>query len=137
MCGEHMWEENYLFMHDLFSFIPSLDDPTKTIKQDTREFTRLLGHLRHGIAGHAPAQDASRPATLPRIRRIRETRYGNDRNLRSTGRCADGRQRLTIAVIEDNASVRKATPNAAREVKATSVGRTQIGIHRPRGVRCP
>ena|SRR5271167_1890779 len=62
MCGEHMWEENYLFMHDLFSFIPSLDDPTKTIKQDTREFTRLLGHLRHGIAGHAPAQDASRPA---------------------------------------------------------------------------
>src|SRR5271169_248140 len=39
MRGERMFEENYVCMFDLFSFIPSLDDPTKTIKQDTLEFT--------------------------------------------------------------------------------------------------
>jgi oleate hydratase len=39
MRGERMFEENYVCMYDLFSFIPSLDDPTKTIKQDTLEFT--------------------------------------------------------------------------------------------------
>ena len=39
MRGERMFEENYVCMYDLFSFIPSVDDPTKTIKQDTLEFT--------------------------------------------------------------------------------------------------
>ncbi len=40
MRGERMFEENYVCMYDLFSFIPSLDDPNKTIKQDTLEFTQ-------------------------------------------------------------------------------------------------
>jgi oleate hydratase len=39
MRGERMFEANYVCMYDLLSFIPSLDDPTKTIKQDTLEFT--------------------------------------------------------------------------------------------------
>lgn len=40
MRGERMFEENYVCMYDLFSFIPSLEDPNKTIKQDTLEFTK-------------------------------------------------------------------------------------------------
>ena len=40
MRGERMFEENYVCMYDLLSFIPSVDDPTKTIKQDTLEFTK-------------------------------------------------------------------------------------------------
>ena len=39
MRGERMFEVNYVCMYDLLSFIPSLDDPTKTVKQDTLEFT--------------------------------------------------------------------------------------------------
>ncbi len=39
MRGERMFEENYVCMYDLLSFIPSVDDPTKTAKQDTLEFT--------------------------------------------------------------------------------------------------
>ena len=39
MRGERMFEANYVCMYDLLSFIPSLDDPTKSIKQDTLEFT--------------------------------------------------------------------------------------------------
>ena len=39
MRGERIFEENYVCMYDPFSFIPSLDDPTKTIKQDTLQFT--------------------------------------------------------------------------------------------------
>ena len=38
MRGERMFEANYVCMYDLFSFIPSLDDPTKSVKQDTLEF---------------------------------------------------------------------------------------------------
>jgi myosin-crossreactive antigen len=38
MRGERMFEANYVCMYDLLSFIPSLDDPAKTIKQDTLEF---------------------------------------------------------------------------------------------------
>ena len=34
-----MFEENYVCFYDLCSFIPSLEDPSKTIKQDTLEFT--------------------------------------------------------------------------------------------------
>ncbi len=40
MRGERMFEENYVCCYDSWSFIPSLDDPTKTIKQDTLEFTK-------------------------------------------------------------------------------------------------
>jgi oleate hydratase len=40
MRGERMFEENYVCFYDLCSFIPSLDDPNKTIKQDTLEFTK-------------------------------------------------------------------------------------------------
>jgi oleate hydratase len=40
MRGERMFEENYVCFYDLCSFIPSLEDPHKTIKQDTLEFTR-------------------------------------------------------------------------------------------------
>ena len=32
MRGERMFEENYVCMYDLLSFIPSLDDPTKNGK---------------------------------------------------------------------------------------------------------
>jgi myosin-crossreactive antigen len=39
MRGERMSEANYVCMYDLLSFIPSLDDPAKTIKQDTLEAT--------------------------------------------------------------------------------------------------
>ena len=39
MRGERMFEANYVCLYDLLSFIPSLDDPTKTVKQDTLEFT--------------------------------------------------------------------------------------------------
>ena len=39
MRGERMFEANYVCMYDLLSFIPSLDDPTKSVKQDTLEFT--------------------------------------------------------------------------------------------------
>lgn len=42
MRGERMFEENYVCMYDLLSFIPSLDDPTKTIKKDTLEFTNAV-----------------------------------------------------------------------------------------------
>jgi oleate hydratase len=38
MRGERMFEANYVCMYDLLSFIPSLDDPTKSVKQDTLEF---------------------------------------------------------------------------------------------------
>ena len=37
--GERMFEENYVCFYDLCSFIPSVDDPNKTIKEDTLEFT--------------------------------------------------------------------------------------------------
>jgi oleate hydratase len=40
MRGERMFEENYVCFYDLCSFIPSLEDPNKTIKQDTLEFTQ-------------------------------------------------------------------------------------------------
>ena len=40
MRGERMFEENYVCFYDLCSFIPSLEDPTKTVKDDTLEFTR-------------------------------------------------------------------------------------------------
>jgi myosin-crossreactive antigen len=33
-----MFEANYVCLYDLMSFIPSLEDPTKSIKQDTLEF---------------------------------------------------------------------------------------------------
>ena len=39
MRGERMFEANYVSRYDLLSFIPSVDDPTKSIKQDTLEFT--------------------------------------------------------------------------------------------------
>jgi oleate hydratase len=39
MLGQRMFEEHYVCFYDLCSFIPSLDDPTKTVKQDTLEFT--------------------------------------------------------------------------------------------------
>jgi len=39
MRGERMFEANYVCMYDLLSFIPSLDDSTKSVKQDTLEFT--------------------------------------------------------------------------------------------------
>ena len=39
MRGERMYEPNYVCMLDLFSFIPSLDDPTKSVTQDTLEFS--------------------------------------------------------------------------------------------------
>jgi oleate hydratase len=38
--GERMFEENYVCFYDLCSFIPSLEDPSKTVKQDTLEFTK-------------------------------------------------------------------------------------------------
>jgi oleate hydratase len=37
--GERMFEENYVCMYDLLSFIPSLEDPNKSIKQDTLEYS--------------------------------------------------------------------------------------------------
>jgi oleate hydratase len=40
MRGERMMEANYVCWYDLLSFIPSLEDPNKTIKQDTLEFSR-------------------------------------------------------------------------------------------------
>lgn len=40
MRGERMFEENYVCFYDLCSFIPSLDDPHKSVKEDTLEFTR-------------------------------------------------------------------------------------------------
>ncbi|HEX8037117.1 MAG TPA: oleate hydratase [Ktedonobacterales bacterium] len=40
MRGERMFEENYVCFYDLCSFIPSLEDPNKTVKEDTLEFTR-------------------------------------------------------------------------------------------------
>ncbi len=36
--GERMFENNYVCMYDLLSFIPSIDDPTKSIKEDILEF---------------------------------------------------------------------------------------------------
>src|SRR5271169_1269417 len=42
MRGERMFEENYVCMCDLLSFIPSLDDPAKTVKQDTIEFSNTF-----------------------------------------------------------------------------------------------
>ena len=38
MRGERMFEANYVCLYDLMSFIPSLDDPHKTITQDTLEY---------------------------------------------------------------------------------------------------
>jgi len=38
MRGERMFENNYVCMYDLLSFIPSVDDPTKSIKQDLLEY---------------------------------------------------------------------------------------------------
>ena len=38
MRGERMFEPNYVCAYDLWSFIPSLADPTKSIKQDIFEF---------------------------------------------------------------------------------------------------
>jgi oleate hydratase len=40
MRGERMFEANYVCLYDLMSFIPSLDDPHKSIKQDTLEYYR-------------------------------------------------------------------------------------------------
>jgi oleate hydratase len=40
MYGERMFEENYVCFYDLCSFIPSLEDPNKSIKADTLEFTK-------------------------------------------------------------------------------------------------
>ena len=40
--GERIFEENYVCMYDLLSFIPSLDDPTKTVKQDTHRIRRAV-----------------------------------------------------------------------------------------------
>jgi oleate hydratase len=37
--GDRMFEQNYVCLYDLMSFIPSLEDPNKSIKQDTLEFT--------------------------------------------------------------------------------------------------
>ncbi len=34
MRGERMFENNYVYMYDPLSFIPSEDDPTRSIKQD-------------------------------------------------------------------------------------------------------
>jgi oleate hydratase len=38
MRGERMFEPHYVCTYDLLSFIPSLDDPTKSVKQDIVEF---------------------------------------------------------------------------------------------------
>jgi oleate hydratase len=38
MRGERMFEPNYVCTYDLLSFIPSLDDPAKSIKEDIFEF---------------------------------------------------------------------------------------------------
>ena len=38
MRGERMWEPHFVCTYDLLSFIPSLDDPAKSIKQDVFEF---------------------------------------------------------------------------------------------------
>ena len=40
MQGERMFEPNYVCMYDLFSFIPSLEDPNKTVTQDTLAYSR-------------------------------------------------------------------------------------------------
>ena len=56
MRGERMFEVNYVCMYDLLSFIPSLDDPTKTVKQDTLEFT---------AASVAPGADGRFALTVP------------------------------------------------------------------------
>jgi oleate hydratase len=37
--GERMFEPNYVCFYDLLSFIPSLEDPYKSVKQDTLEFS--------------------------------------------------------------------------------------------------
>jgi oleate hydratase len=37
--GDRMFEENYVCFYDLLSFIPSLEDPHKSVKQDTLEFS--------------------------------------------------------------------------------------------------
>jgi oleate hydratase len=42
MRGERMFEPNYVCTYDLLSFIPSLDDPTKSIKQDIFEFVDVF-----------------------------------------------------------------------------------------------
>lgn len=40
--GERMFEPNYVCMFDLLSFIPSIDDPTKSIKQDIVEYAEAF-----------------------------------------------------------------------------------------------
>jgi oleate hydratase len=48
MRGERMFEANYVCMYNLLSFIPSMDDPTKKIKQDTLELS--AAYLRNNKA---------------------------------------------------------------------------------------
>ena len=40
MQGERMFEANYVCMYDLLSFIPSLEDPSKSVKEDTLAYSR-------------------------------------------------------------------------------------------------
>jgi oleate hydratase len=40
MQGERMFEPNYVCMYDLMSFIPSLEDPNKSVLEDTLAYSR-------------------------------------------------------------------------------------------------
>ncbi len=40
MQGERMFEEHYVCFYDMMSYIPSLEDPNKSVKEDTLAFSR-------------------------------------------------------------------------------------------------